>query len=206
MTATLKPHAPFAAPVVDLRCASSSTPLRALPAQARPTSSQIEHVARSRGRQMTSLACEWGLSLHLEFGAAGDRAQFLLDFGYTPRSSAQLRPARHRPREDRRPDSQSCSSRPLRRHDRLCHPAPQPDAQRPHFYNGGEEGFREKMLGVPRPHGPDLLGPRRSHVFTAQFVKPVCCNDPHDLGHAFTTGFIDAPRSNGQRRLDGLRV
>jgi len=33
---------------------------------------------------MTSLACEWGLSLHLESRRAGSKAQFMLDFGYTP--------------------------------------------------------------------------------------------------------------------------
>ena len=28
-------------------------------------------------------------------------------------------------------------------------------------------------------------------MLTAQFVTPVCCNEPHDLSHAFTTGYIE---------------
>jgi 7,8-dihydropterin-6-yl-methyl-4-(beta-D-ribofuranosyl)aminobenzene 5'-phosphate synthase len=44
----------------------------------------IEHVGQVPGRQMTSLACEWGLSLHLESKRAGSKAQYMLDFGYTP--------------------------------------------------------------------------------------------------------------------------
>src|SRR6202166_5302648 len=50
----------------------------------------IEHVSRIRGRETTTLAGEWGLSLHLESKNAGDSksagagGQYLLDFGYTP--------------------------------------------------------------------------------------------------------------------------
>src|SRR5580765_7524127 len=45
---------------------------------------QIEHVSRIRGRETTTLAGEWGLSLHLESKSAGASGQYLLDFGYTP--------------------------------------------------------------------------------------------------------------------------
>src|SRR5712692_7019582 len=44
----------------------------------------IEHVSRIRGRETTTLAGEWGLSLHLESKSAGAGGQYLLDFGYTP--------------------------------------------------------------------------------------------------------------------------
>ncbi len=44
----------------------------------------IEHVSRIPGRDMTTLAGEWGLSLHLELKGAGAGGQYLLDFGYTP--------------------------------------------------------------------------------------------------------------------------
>ena len=47
----------------------------------------IEHVGKIPGRQMTTLACEWGLSLHLDSASAKAKAQYLLDFGYTPKSS-----------------------------------------------------------------------------------------------------------------------
>src|SRR5919107_5262524 len=44
----------------------------------------IEHVTRIPGRETSTLACEWGLSLHLESARAGEKHQYLLDFGYTP--------------------------------------------------------------------------------------------------------------------------
>src|ERR1700687_3893046 len=44
----------------------------------------IEHVSRIRGRETTTIAGEWGLSLHLESKSAGAGGQYLLDFGYTP--------------------------------------------------------------------------------------------------------------------------
>ena len=57
------------------------------------------------------------------------------------------------------------------------------------FYNGGEDGFREKFLGDPKD--PISWGSVDRMMLTAQFVTPVCCNEPHDLSHAFTTGYIE---------------
>src|SRR5436853_4913291 len=45
---------------------------------------RIEHVSRILGRETSTLAGERGLSLHLESEAAGDKHQYLLDFGFTP--------------------------------------------------------------------------------------------------------------------------
>src|SRR6185437_3581663 len=45
---------------------------------------RIEHVSRIPGRETSTLACEWGLSLHLESVKSGDKHQYLLDFGFTP--------------------------------------------------------------------------------------------------------------------------
>src|SRR4030081_741339 len=45
---------------------------------------RIEHVSRIPGRETSTLAGEWGLSLHLESETAGDKHQYLLDFGFTP--------------------------------------------------------------------------------------------------------------------------
>ena len=45
---------------------------------------RIEHVSRIPGRETSTLACEWGLSLHLESAKAGERHRYLLDFGFTP--------------------------------------------------------------------------------------------------------------------------
>src|ERR1700684_442179 len=45
----------------------------------------VEHVSRIRGREQEStLAGEWGLSLHLESESKAGRGRYLLDFGYTP--------------------------------------------------------------------------------------------------------------------------
>ena len=44
----------------------------------------IEHVGRIRHNMHSTLAGEWGLSLHLESRNAGATRQYLLDFGYTP--------------------------------------------------------------------------------------------------------------------------
>ncbi|MGH7091732.1 MAG: MBL fold metallo-hydrolase, partial [Stellaceae bacterium] len=78
--------APFAAPVVDrlsVRVVVDSHYERFLPKAAHPEVA-IEHVGAIPGRPMTTLAGEWGLSLHLESERAGAKAQYLLDFGYTP--------------------------------------------------------------------------------------------------------------------------
>src|SRR5438067_11064832 len=44
----------------------------------------IEHVGRIRHNLNSTLAGEWGLSLHLESRTEGATGQYLLDFGYTP--------------------------------------------------------------------------------------------------------------------------
>ena len=45
---------------------------------------KIEHVRRITGHERSTLAGEWGLSLHLESAQAGGKSRYLLDFGYTP--------------------------------------------------------------------------------------------------------------------------
>jgi 7,8-dihydropterin-6-yl-methyl-4-(beta-D-ribofuranosyl)aminobenzene 5'-phosphate synthase len=57
------------------------------------------------------------------------------------------------------------------------------------FYNGGEDGFREKFLGDPKD--PISWGSVDRTMLKAQYVTPVCCSEPHDLSHAFTTGYIE---------------
>ena len=54
-----------------------------MPKEAHPFVS-IEHVGDISGKLMSTLAAEWGLSLHLQTMAGGVRSQHLLDFGYTP--------------------------------------------------------------------------------------------------------------------------
>src|SRR5436190_20542273 len=77
---------PFTAPIVDrlsVRVVVDSRYERFLAKMTHPFTT-IEHVGQVPGRQMTSLACEWGLSLHLESHRAGSKAQYMLVFGYTP--------------------------------------------------------------------------------------------------------------------------
>ena len=77
---------PFMAPVVDqlsIRVVVDSHYERFLPKEYHPNV-KIEHVGGIPGRQMTTLAGEWGLALHLNSASRGTKAQYLLDFGYTP--------------------------------------------------------------------------------------------------------------------------
>ena len=76
----------FATPVVDslsVRVVVDSAYDRFLTAPTHPAVT-VEHVRHIPGRQMSTLAGEWGLSLHLTSQADGAAAQYLLDFGYTP--------------------------------------------------------------------------------------------------------------------------
>ena len=77
---------PFMAPVVDqlsIRVVVDSHYERFLPKENHPNV-KIEHVGGIPRRQMTTLAGEWGLALHLDSASRGTKAQYLLDFGYTP--------------------------------------------------------------------------------------------------------------------------
>jgi 7,8-dihydropterin-6-yl-methyl-4-(beta-D-ribofuranosyl)aminobenzene 5'-phosphate synthase len=192
MSHIFTPRKSLTAPIVDqlsIRVIVDSHYERFLPKVTHPFVN-IEHVGRIPGRQMTCLACEWGLSLHLESRRPGSTAQYMLDFGYTSeivlRNTALLdvNPAKidglilshaHRDhfggligfllqhRKGMRPD--------------LC------------FYNGGTEGFREKFIGDPNE--PISWGYVDRRMLLAQCVTPVCCSEPHDLCHAFTTGYIE---------------
>src|SRR5437588_10570512 len=77
---------PFQAPLVDrlsVRLLVDSYSDLYMPKATHPHVA-IEHVSRIPGRETSTLACEWGLSLHLESEKAGERHQYLLDFGFTP--------------------------------------------------------------------------------------------------------------------------
>ena len=79
---------PFKAPVVDslsVRVIVDSVFDQFMPKAIHPMCT-IEHVGRIRHNLNSTLAGEWGLSLHLESQTDGATAQYLLDFGYTPES------------------------------------------------------------------------------------------------------------------------
>jgi 7,8-dihydropterin-6-yl-methyl-4-(beta-D-ribofuranosyl)aminobenzene 5'-phosphate synthase len=185
--------APFAAPVVDslsVRVVVDSHYERFLP-KAAHKSVTIEHMGAIPGRPMTTLAGEWGLSLHLESKTAGAAAQYLVDFGYTPeilnRNLALLDvdPARlnglilshgHR-------DHYGGLGGFIMQH-------------RHHMrgdlslYVGAENVFREKWVREPGGDGLVSWGAVDAMLLRAEKVNSVCCGTPHALEGVFTSGYI----------------
>ncbi len=183
---------PFKAPVVDelsVRVVVDSHYERFLPKAAHPKV-RIEHVGRIPGRQMTTFAAEWGLSLHLCSVQAGAKAQYLLDFGYTPEilnrnfDLLDIDPAAinalilshgHRDHFGGL-DGFVMHHRSRMRGDLA-------------LYVGGETALREKWIkekdSEPLPWGAvDRVSLR------AQNVATVCCQMPRALDGAFTSGYI----------------
>lgn len=206
-----KIQTPFAAPVVDrlsIRVVVDSHYERFLPKATHPHV-VIEHVGQVPGRQMTTLAGEWGLSLHLESEAAGDKAQYLLDFGYTP--------------EILNRNFDLLDIEPRRLHGLILS-----HGHRDHYgglegfvthhrshmrddmslFVGAEDVFREKWVREPGASGetPSLIswGSLNRGALTAQCVSPVCCGHPHALDHAFTTGYIT--RDSFEKTTGGTMV
>jgi 7,8-dihydropterin-6-yl-methyl-4-(beta-D-ribofuranosyl)aminobenzene 5'-phosphate synthase len=183
---------PFKPPVVDelaVRVVVDSRYERFLP-KASHARVGIEHIGRIVGRPTTTFAAEWGLSLHLSSVQSGARAQYLLDFGYTPevlnRNFDLL-------------DIDAAALNGLI----LSH------GHRDHFggldgfvmqyrdrmrddlalYVGGETIFREKW--IKEGGEPVLWGAVDRGALQAQNVAPVCCPAPHALDGAFTSGYIE---------------
>ncbi|UCH73607.1 MAG: MBL fold metallo-hydrolase [Rhodospirillales bacterium] len=190
---------PFTATVVDrlsVRVVVDSRYERFLPDAEHPHVA-IEHVRRIPGRQMTTLAGEWGLALHLESEADGARSAYLLDFGYTPEilnrnlDLLDIDPARL---------SGLILSHGHRDHYGglegfvAAHRARMP-GEIPLFV-GAEEAFSVRWVpeGPPREPGgtPEMVcwgAPNRT-ALTAQQVMPVCCEAPRVLDGPFTSGYI----------------
>jgi 7,8-dihydropterin-6-yl-methyl-4-(beta-D-ribofuranosyl)aminobenzene 5'-phosphate synthase len=206
MSTELKPQSPFAAPVVDhlsIRVVVDSVYERFIRDATHPVVA-IEHMRQIPGRQMTTLAGEWGLSLHLESAASGAKAQYLLDFGYTPEvlnrnfDLLDVDPARidglilshgHR-------DHYGGLAGFVEQHRRHMR-------QDLALYVGAENVFREKWI---RGKGEEIVswGALDRTGLTAQNVAPVCCNTPHALAGAFTTGYIE--RNSFERTSGGSMV
>jgi 7,8-dihydropterin-6-yl-methyl-4-(beta-D-ribofuranosyl)aminobenzene 5'-phosphate synthase len=197
----------FVAPVVDrlsVRVVVDSHYERFLPKATHPVVA-IEHVGEIPGRQMTTLAGEWGLSLHLESEHHGSKAQYLLDFGYTPEilnrnfDLLDIEAAKldglilshgHR-------DHYGGLIGFVSRHRRAMHP----DLG---LYIGGETIFREKWL-TPRAEKPPVSwGALDRIALTAQNVRPICCGRPQVLNGPFTTGRIE--RTSFETITGGTKV
>jgi len=192
MSAGISAQTPFAAPVVDslsVRVVVDSFYERFLKDATHP-SVAIEHVRQIPGRQMTTLAGEWGLSLHLESAAAGHKAQYIVDFGYTPEVINRnfdllgIDPARidglilsHGHRDHYGGLAGFVGQYRSRMRAELA------------LYVGAEDVFREKWI-KEKGEGVVSWGALDRTLLTAQKVAPVCCDLPHALAGAFTTGFI----------------
>jgi len=153
---------------------------------------RVEHVSRIPGREQEStLAGEWGLSLHLASENRAGKSQYLLDFGYTPEIL-------------------------LRNFDLLGIDADRLDglilshAHRDHFgglvgfvqrhraamkndlklYAGGDLIFREKWLGS-HDSEPRSWGALDEAALAAAHVETVSCDHAHALAGPFTSGTIE---------------
>jgi 7,8-dihydropterin-6-yl-methyl-4-(beta-D-ribofuranosyl)aminobenzene 5'-phosphate synthase len=197
----------FAPPIVDrlsLRVVVDSHYERFLPKATHPVV-VIEHVGEIPGRQMTTLAGEWGLSLHLESASASGKAQYLLDFGFTPEiinrnfGLLDIEAAKidglilshgHRDHYGGLVGFVTAHRKVMR-----------PDLA---LYIGGETIFREKWL-TPRADKPPVSwGALDRIALTAQDVLPHCCGTPEALHGAFTTGRIE--RTSFETITGGTKV
>ena len=186
-------HSPFETPLVDrlkIRVVVDSFYERFLP-KLEHEFVKIEQAGRLPGRQMTSLAGEWGLSLHLTSIRNGESAEYLLDFGYTPEIIS------------RNFDILGINPKKI---DGLI----LSHGHRDHFggldgfvknyrtkmkntvnlYVGGETVFREKWIGETNTE-PLPWGALDRSSLTALNVEQICCDKPHKLKNAFTTGYIE---------------
>jgi len=151
----------------------------------------IEHVGRIRSNLNSTLAGEWGLSLHLESRNAGETGQYLLDFGYT--SEVLLRNFGLLGIEPERLNGLILS------HGHRDHYGGLPgfvahyrDRMRDdlQLFAGGKETFREKWVGS-RDEEPRSWGALDRTALEAARVATVCCDAARALeGGPFTTGNI----------------
>ena len=193
MSADIATKTPFKAPVVDelsIRVVVDSSYERFLRKAEHPMI-KIEHVGRIPGRQMTTFAAEWGLSLHLDSARAGEHTQFLLDFGYTPEvlnrnfDLLDLDPKRldglilsHGHRDHFGGLDGFVGHHRTHMRDDVA------------LFVGGDTVFREKWIKEP-DGDPESWGAIDRTMLKAQNVAMVCCDTPHDLAGPFTSGYIE---------------
>lgn len=196
---SLQTQTPFTAPVVDqlsIRVVVDSHYELILPKETHRFV-KIDHVGGIPGRQMTTLAGEWGLSLHLESVMGDVRAGYLLDFGYTPEilnrnfSLLDIDPGRlnglilsHGHRDHFGGLDGFVDNLRNAMHDEIS------------LFVGATDAFRnrwiEEKLGEESDGDPTFVNwgaPDRSALLQRN-VTPVCCDNPHVLDGAFTSGYI----------------
>ncbi len=190
----LETAAPFKPPVVDrlsVRLVVDSYHDIFMPKAEHPHV-RIEHVARMPGRQQETFACEWGLSLHLESQAAGQRGQYLLDFGFTPEVLNRnfdllgIEPGKldglilsHAHRDHYGGMVGFVGQYRDRMRDDLA------------LYTGaGELAYREKWSGGRDGSEPVTMGALDGGALAAARVETMCCGHAHALAGPFTSGTI----------------
>jgi 7,8-dihydropterin-6-yl-methyl-4-(beta-D-ribofuranosyl)aminobenzene 5'-phosphate synthase len=206
MTQALAPRAPLSAPTVDrlsIHVIVDANYDLFPPKQEHPQV-EISHFSWSRpGRQNSTVACEWGLSLHLASEKSGARAEHILDFGFTPEI---INRNFHLLDIDPRKIDGLILSHAHRDHfGGLSGFVEQHRRHMPEeisLYVGGEEAFREKWLG--KPEAPMSWGFVDRVLLRAHEISTTCCSMPHDIGQAFTTGFI--PRESFETVSGGSMI
>ena len=151
---------------------------------------RIEHMSRLPGRERSTLACEWGLSLHLESTGGGNRRQYLLDFGFTPEvinRNFDLLGI-----EAEKLDGLILSHSHRDHYGGLVGFVEQYRARMRDdlkLYTGGNLTFREKW--TPRgSEAPASMGALDGAALAAAHIETVCCDHAHSLGGPFTSGPI----------------
>jgi 7,8-dihydropterin-6-yl-methyl-4-(beta-D-ribofuranosyl)aminobenzene 5'-phosphate synthase len=165
---------------------------------------KIEHVRHIAGHERSTLAGEWGLSLHLQSTQAGGKSQYLLDFGYTP--EVLIRNFELLDLDPGRIDGLILSHGHRDHYGGLegfvAHHRSKMRADLK-LFAGGEGNFREKWI-KQRGTDPVSWGLLDRQALETADVATVCCNTPQALSGAFTTGFI--PRQSFERVLENTLV
>lgn len=189
---------PFRAPMVEslsVRVVVDSFFDQFMPKQTHPHC-RVEHVSRIRGRETSTLAGEWGLSLHLESRGAGQNGhgqsgQYLLDFGYTP--EILLRNFDLLGIAPEKLDGLILSHAHRDHYGGLVgfvdhHRAAMRDDLK--LFTGGDLTFREKWMGAPHGEEPRSWGALDGAALAASHVETVACHRAHALAGPFTSGQI----------------
>jgi len=183
---------PFTAPVVQslsVRVVVDSVFDQFMPKATHPLVA-IEHVGRIRSNLNSTLAGEWGLSLHLKSKSAAGTGQYLLDFGYTP--EVLVRNFTLLGVEPERLDGLILSHGHRDHYGGLTGFVAQfrnrmrGDLR---LFARGKETFREKWVGS-RDEEPASWGAVDRVALEAARIETVCCDYPHALAGPFTTGNI----------------